>query len=65
MLLEYSFGKLKRDSTTLPMSDFLGSLPVSASRSPVYLANLNFLKHFFSVGKSYSRSRKKHPSILN
>ena len=37
MLLEYSFGKLKYDSTTLPMSGFLGSLPVSASKSPVFL----------------------------
>ena len=35
MLLEYSFGKLKYDSTTLPISGFLGSSPVSASRSPV------------------------------
>ena len=42
MLLEYSFGKLKYDSTTLPMSGFLGSSPVSASRSPVSLANFNF-----------------------
>ena len=25
MLLEYSLGKLKYDSTTLPMSSFLGS----------------------------------------
>ena len=39
MLLEYSFGKLKYDSTTLPMSGFLGS-----SRSPVSLAILNFFK---------------------
>ena len=31
MLLEYSFGKLKYDSTTLPMSGFVGSSPVSAS----------------------------------
>ena len=29
ILLEYSFGKLKYDSTTLPMSGFLGSSPVS------------------------------------
>ena len=28
MLLEYSFGKLKHDSTDLPMSVFLGSSPV-------------------------------------
>ena len=33
MLLEYSFVKLKYDSTTLPMSGFLGSSPVSASKS--------------------------------
>ena len=38
MLLEYSFGKLKYDSTTLPMSGSLGSSPVSASKSPVSLA---------------------------
>ena len=37
MLLEYSFGKLKYDSTTLSMSGFLGSSPVSASKSPVSL----------------------------
>ena len=42
MLFEYSFGKLKYDSTTLPMSSFLGSSPVSASKSPVSLATLNF-----------------------
>ena len=42
MLLEYSFGKLKYESTTLPMTRFLGSSTVSASRSPVSLANLNF-----------------------
>ena len=42
MLLEYSFGELKNDSTTLPMSGFLGSSSVSASRSPVSLAILNF-----------------------
>ena len=35
MLLEYSFGKLKYDSTTLPMSGFFGSSSVSASKSPV------------------------------
>ena len=49
MLLEYSFGKLKYDSTTLPMSGFLGSSPVSASRSPVSLAILNFFNNKFSV----------------
>ena len=42
MLLEYSFGRLKYDSTTLPMSGFLGSSPVSASKSPVSLAIFNF-----------------------
>ena len=42
MLLEYPFCKLKYDSTTLPMSGFLGSSPVSASRSPVSLAIPNF-----------------------
>ena len=42
MLLEYSFGRLKYDSTTLPMSGFLGCSPVSASKSPVSLAILNF-----------------------
>ena len=42
MLHEYSFGRLNHDSTTLPMSGFLGSLPVSASKSPVSLAILSF-----------------------
>ena len=45
MLLEYSFGKLKYDSTTLTMSGFFGSLPVSASKSPVSLAILSFFKN--------------------
>ena len=49
MLLEYSFGKLKYDSTTLPMSGFLCSSPVSASKSPVSLAILNFFLIRFSV----------------
>ena len=49
-LLEYSFGKLKYDSTILPMSGFLGSLPVSASKSPVSLAILNFLSSSFQCG---------------
>ena len=44
LLLEYSFGKLKHDSTTLTMSGFLVSSPVSASRSLVSLAILNFFK---------------------
>ena len=42
MFFEHSFGKLKYDSTTLPMSGFLGSSPVSASMPPVSLAILNF-----------------------
>ena len=42
MLLEYSFGKSKYDSTTLPMSGFFGSSPVSDPKSPVSLAILNF-----------------------
>ena len=50
MLLEYSFGKLKYDSTTLPMSGFLGSSPVSASKSPVSLAILNFFLLSFQCG---------------
>ena len=50
MLLEFSFGKLKYDSTTLPMSGFLRSSPVSASRSPVSLAILNFFINFFLCG---------------
>ena len=40
---------LKYDPTTLPMSGFLGSSPVSASRSPVSLAILNFFINQFSV----------------
>ena len=54
MLLEYPFGKLKYDSTTLPMSGFFGSSPVSASKSPVSLAILNFFIHKFSVWVSPS-----------
>ena len=54
-LLENSFSKLKYDSTTLPMSGFFGSLPVSASKSAVSLAILKF----FSVGKSYPHSPDK------
>ena len=61
MLLEYSFGRLKYDSSTLPMSGFLGSLPVSASKSPVALAILNFFYYqVFSVGKSYRHSPDKN-----
>ena len=48
MLLEYSFGKLKFDSTTLPLSSFLGSSPVSDSRSPVSLAILNFYTNSYT-----------------
>ena len=46
MLLEYSFDKSKYDSNTLPMSGFVGSLPVSASKSPVSLAILIFFKSY-------------------
>ena len=60
MLLEYSFGKLKYDSTSLPMSGFLGSSPVSASRSPASLAILNFFIINFSVGESYPHSPDKN-----
>ena len=49
MLLEYSFGKLKHDSTTLPMPGFLGILFVSASRSTVSLAVFNFFINNFLV----------------
>ena len=38
MLLEYSFGKLKFDSSIRPMSGLSGSSPISASRSPVCLS---------------------------
>ena len=51
MLLESSFGKLKYDSTTLHMSGFLGFSLVSASRSPVSLAILNFFIDYFSTTK--------------
>ena len=49
MLLEYSFGKLKYDSTTLPMSSFSGFSPISASRSSVSLTILIFFYEYFSV----------------
>ena len=49
MLLEYSIGRLKFDSTSLPMSGFLGYSPVSASKSPVSLAILKFFIVKFSV----------------
>ena len=46
---------------TLPMSGFLGSSPVSASKFPVSLAILNFfIIKFFSVGKSYPHSPDKN-----
>ena len=50
MLLEFSFGKLQYDSTTLPLSGFFGSSLVSASKSPVSLAILNFLLIIFQCG---------------
>ena len=50
MLLEYSFGNLKYDSTTFPMSVFLGFLHASASRSTVSLAIFNFLLKIFQCG---------------
>ena len=50
MLLEYSFGKLKYDSTTLPMSGFLGSSPVSASKFLFLLLLLIFLLSSFQCG---------------
>ena len=50
-ILEYSFGRLKYHSTTLPMSGFLGSLPKSASRIPVSRAKFYFfLLIFFQCG---------------
>ena len=50
MLFEYSFGKLKYDSTTLPVSGFLGSSSVYASRSTVSLAILIFFLPNFQCG---------------
>ena len=50
MLPEYSFGKLKYDSTTLPMSGFLSSSPVSDFKSPVSLAIFNFCLSGFQCG---------------
>ena len=50
MLLEYSFGKLKYDSTTLPMSGFLGSSPVSASKFLSLLLFSIFLLSSFHCG---------------
>ena len=63
MLLEYSFGKLKYDSTTLPMSGFLGSSPISASKSPVYLAILSFFMIKFSVWVSPTPTPRTKISI--
>ena len=63
MLLEYSFGKLKYDSTTLPMSGFLGSSPVSASKFPVSLAILNFFIYKFSVWVSPTPTPRTKISI--
>ena len=63
MLLEYSFGKIKYDSTTLPMSGFLGSSPVSASKSPVSLAILNFFIIKFSVWVSLTPTPRTKISI--
>ena len=63
MLVEYSFGKLKYDSTTLLMSGFLGSSPVSASKSPISLAILNFFINKFSVWVSpFPLPGQKYPS---
>ena len=42
MLPDYSCGKLKHDSTILPMSGLLGSSTIFASKSQVSLAILNF-----------------------
>ena len=63
MLLEYSFGKLNFDSTTLPMSGFLGSSPVFASKSPVSLAILNFFIIKFSVWVSPTPTHRTKISI--
>ena len=63
MLLEYSFGKLKYDSTTPPMSCFLGPSFVSASRSAVFLAIFNFVINNFPVWISPSPlPGQKYPS---
>ena len=62
MLLEYSFGKIKYDSTTLPMSGFLVSSPVSASKSPVSLVIPNFFIIKFSVWVLPPLPGQKHPS---
>ena len=63
MRVEYSFGKLKYDSTTLPMSGFFGFLPVSASKSPVSLAIHNFFINTFSVWVSPTPTPRTKISI--
>ena len=63
MSLEYSFGRLEYDSTTLPMSGFLGSLPVSASKSPVSLAIHNYFIIKFSVWVSPTLTPRTKISI--
>ena len=63
MLLEFSFGKLKYDSTYLLVSGFLGSSSVSASRSPLSLAILNFFIYKFSVWVSHTPTHRTKTSI--
>ena len=61
--VEYSFGKLKCYSTTPHMSGFLGSSPVSASRSPVSLAILNFFTNNVSMWVSRTPTPRKKKFI--
>ena len=63
ILLEYSFGNLKYESTTLPVSGFLGSLPIYACKSPVSLAILNFFIIKFSVWVSPTPTPRTKISI--
>ena len=63
MLLELSFVKLKYDSTTLPMSGFYGSSPISASKSHVSLAIINFFINKFSVWVSPTPTPRTKISI--
>ena len=63
MLLEYSFGKLIYDSTTLPISLYLGLSPVSASRSLDSLTTLNFFINNFSVWVSPNHIPRTEISI--
>ena len=63
MQLEYSFGKLKYDSTTLPMSGLSGSSPISASRSPVSHDILNFFINNFLVWVSPTPTPRTKKSI--